>query len=67
MDEPKIEDNGGRRLKKDRRTADLDPVSEKRKGQDRRCWSDRREDEDDPVIRITGDERRKAYRDVDIV
>ena len=54
-------------MKKDRRTADLDPVSEKRKGQDRRCWSDRREDEDDPVIRITGDERRKAYRDVDIV
>ena len=67
MDKNKINDQGGRRQKSDRRSNDaLDSVAEKRDGENRRCDPDRREDHD-PVIRITGDERRKAYRDIDIL
>ena len=67
MDDDKIKDSGGRRQKRDRRSdAPVDPEAEKRDGKDRRRGSDRR-DEPDPVIRITGDERRKAYRDIDIL
>jgi len=66
MENKKIEDKGGRRLKVDRRShISFDPVLEKRKAEDRRCGSDRRY-EDDPVIRITGDERRKVFRDIDL-
>ena len=67
MDDDKIKDSGGRRQKRDRRSdATVDPEAEKRDGKDRRCGSERR-DEPDPVIRITGDERRKAYRELDIL
>lgn len=67
MDDKKINDKGGRRQKSDRRSKDsLDSEAEKRDGKDRRGDPDRR-DEPDPVIRITGDERRKAYRDIDIL
>ena len=63
MNDDKIKDKGGRRWQDDRRTGDAsDAVLGKRRGRDRRRGSDRR-DGDDPVIRITGDERRKAFRD----
>jgi hypothetical protein len=42
------------------------PVLEKRAGQERRNGPDRRRTPD-PVIRITGDERRKALRELDII
>ena len=65
MDDKELKDKGGRRLKGDRRSGtSVEPVSENRKGKDRRDGSDRRDDHD-PVIRITGDERREAYRDID--
>lgn len=64
MNDDKIKDKGGRRWKDDRRNSvSLDSAQEKRKGRDCKCGGDRRDDED-PVIRITGDERRKAFRDI---
>jgi hypothetical protein len=42
------------------------PVLEKRAGSERRNGLDRRRTPD-PVIRITGDERRKALRELDII
>ena len=66
MNDSQIKDKGGRRQNGDRRTpSSVEPVSEKRKGNDRRCGSDRR-DNPDPIVRITGDERRKAYWEIDI-
>ncbi len=66
MNDNQIKDKGGRREQVDRRTpSPVAHVSEKRKGKDRRCGSDRR-DSPDPIIRITGDERRKAFWDIDI-
>ena len=57
-----INDNGGRRSGYDQRIYRYPgPVLEKRKSRDRRNQSDRRK-EKDPVLRIVGDERRKAMR-----
>jgi len=55
-------DQGGRRhLTKRRDHLPERPVLEKSASQDRRSGQDRRR-KPDPVIRITGDERRKALR-----
>ena len=60
-------DKGGRRLLFMRRSLILaGPVLEKRAGPERRNGLDRRRTPD-PVIRITGDERRKALRELDII
>ena len=60
-------DKGGRRFIFKRRShMPLEPVLEKRAGQERRNGLDRRT-APDPVIRITGDERRKALRELDII
>ena len=62
-----MNDKGGRRLLFMRRNRMLaGPVLEKRAGQERRNGLDRRRTPD-PVIRITGDERRKALRELDII
>jgi hypothetical protein len=54
-------DKGGRRSKKDRRyRAYFGPVLEKRAGQNRRSGHDRRKFRN-PIIRITGDERREVF------
>jgi hypothetical protein len=64
MNDDKIKDKGGRRQKDDRRTGvSFASIPEKRKGLDRRGGRDRR-DVEDPVIRITEDERREAFRDI---
>ena len=56
--------NGGRRTLKDRRYyIHLGPVLEKRRGKDRRNGFDRRKVRD-PVLRIIGDERREAMRNL---
>ena len=56
-------DKGGRRSQHDRRTqAYWSPVLEKRSGRHRRSGFDRRRFKD-PIIRISGDERRKVLRD----
>lgn len=58
-------DNGGRRLSLNRRWhRHAGPVLEKRAGQERRSGLDRRR-MPDPVVRIIGDERRKALREMD--
>ena len=58
-------DKGGRRSLYDRRLqADWGPVLEKRSGRHRRSGFDRRRIKD-PIIRITGDERRKVFQDFD--
>ena len=60
-------DKGGRRYPfKRRNTIPAGPVLEKRAGQERRSGQDRRRIPD-PVIRIIGDERRKALRELDIL
>ena len=60
-------DKGGRRLLFMRRShIPAGPVLEKRAGQERRNGPDRRRTPD-PVIRITGDERRQALRKLDII
>ena len=60
-------DNGGRRFTYKRRGhSHAGPVLEKRAGQERRNGLDRRRTPD-PVIRITGDERRKTLRELDII
>jgi hypothetical protein len=60
-------DQGGRRhLPKRRGQLPARPVLEKRASQDRRSGQDRRRNPD-PVIRIIGDERRKALRELDTV
>ena len=57
-------DNGGRRTLEDRRySIYLGPVLEKRRGKDRRNGLDRRQIRD-PVLRIVGDERREAMRNL---
>ena len=59
-------DKGGRRyLTKRRSHFPARPVLEKRASQERRTGQDRRRNPD-PVIRITGDERREALRKLDI-
>ncbi len=59
-----IKDDGGRRSLSDRRHhVHLGPVFEKRRGKDRRSGFDRRKVED-PMIRIIGDERRIALRNL---
>ena len=57
-------DNGGRRTLEDRRYyIHLGPVLEKRRSKDRRNGFERRQVRD-PVVRIVGDERRKALRNL---
>ena len=57
-------DKGGRRFPTQRRSRlPVKPVLEKRTLQERRSGLDRRSNPD-PVIRITGDERRLAFRDL---
>ena len=57
-----VTDRGGRRSTTDRRLVEyFGPVLEKRTGRKRRTGYDRRRFED-PIIRIAGDERRKAFR-----
>jgi hypothetical protein len=57
-------DNGGRRTLEDRRYYfHLGPGLEKRIGKDRRNGFERRQVRD-PVVRIVGDERRKALRNL---
>jgi hypothetical protein len=57
-------DNGGRRTLEDRRYyIYVGPVLEKRRGKDRRNGFERRQVRD-PVVRIVGDERRKALRNL---
>lgn len=57
-------DKGGRRFPSQRRgQLPKKPVLEKRALQERRSGLDRRTNPD-PIIRITGDERRKAFRDL---
>ncbi len=57
-------DNGGRRTLEDRRYyIYVGPVLEKRRGKDRRNGFERRHVRD-PVVRIVGDERRKALRNL---
>ncbi len=57
-------DNGGRRTLENRRYyIHLGPVLEKRRGKDRRNGFDRRKVRD-PVLRIIGDERREAMRNL---
>jgi len=59
-------DKGGRRFHSKRRDhLPARPVLEKRDRQERRTGQDRRRNPD-PVIRITGDERREALRKLDI-
>ena len=58
-------DQGGRRYRfKRRNTIPVGPVLEKRAGEERRSGHDRRRNPD-PVIRIIGDERRRALREMD--
>jgi hypothetical protein len=58
-------DKGGRRYPSQRRRRlPAKPVLEKRTLQERRSGRDRRTNPD-PVIRITGDERRQALRELD--
>ena len=58
-------DKGGRRLHfKRRNQIPAKPVLEKRAGLERRNGLDRRR-KPDPVIRIIGDERRRALREMD--
>jgi len=60
-------DKGGRRAVSIRRShSPVRPVLEKRASQDRRNGLDRRRNPD-PVVRITGDERRKALRELDSI
>ncbi len=60
-------DKGGRRyLFKRRNTIPAGPVLEKRASEERRSGQDRRRNPD-PVIRIIGDERRKALRELDTI
>ena len=57
-------DNGGRRTLENRRYyIHLGAVLEKRRGKDRRNGFDRRKVRD-PVLRIIGDERREAMRNL---
>ncbi len=57
-------DNGGRGTLEDRRYyIYVGPVLEKRRGKDRRNGFERRQVRD-PVVRIVGDERRKALRNL---
>ncbi len=57
-------DNGGRRTLEDRRYyIHLGPVLEKRRCKDRRNGFDRRKVQD-PVLRIIGDDRREAMRNL---
>ncbi len=59
-----FKDNGGRRTLEDRRYyIYLGPVLEKRRGKDRRNGLDRRTVRN-PVVRIIGDERREALRNL---
>lgn len=60
-------DKGGRRFPSQRRSrTPARPVLEKRASQERRSGQDRRRNPD-PVIRIIGDERRKALRELDTI
>ena len=60
-------DQGGRRFPSQRRGfLPARPVLEKRASQERRSGQDRRANPD-PVIRITGDERRRAFRELDFI
>jgi hypothetical protein len=62
-----MKDKGGRRFRFKRRSdISAGPVLEKRAGRERRSGLDRRRNPD-PIIRITGDERRKALRELDII
>ena len=64
MNIQEFRDNGGRRTLENRRYyIHLGPVLEKRRGKDRRNGSDRRNVRD-PVLRIIGDERREAMRNL---
>ena len=64
MNSSKYQDNGGRRFRCKRRfRLPSGPVLERRRGKDRRCRIDRRKVRD-PAIRIVGNERRKALRDL---
>jgi hypothetical protein len=57
-------DKGGRRFPSQRRSRlPIKPVLEKRTLHERRSGQDRRTNPD-PVIRITGDERRRAFREL---
>jgi hypothetical protein len=58
-------DNGGRRTEDRRYYLHLGPVLEKRKVKDRRTGFERRQVRD-PVIRIVGNERRKALRNLSL-
>ena len=62
---PKKDQGGRRHLTKRRSYSPVRPVLEKRDSQERRAGQDRRTNPD-PVIRITGDERREALRKLDI-
>lgn len=65
MKPPLKKDNGGRRFGLNRRWhRHSGPVLEKRAGQERRSGLDRRRIPD-PVVRIIGDERRRALREMD--
>lgn len=60
-----MKDKGGRRyIYKRRNQIPARPVLEKRTADERRSGLDRRRNPD-PVIRIIGDERRKALRELD--
>jgi hypothetical protein len=64
MNIQEVRDNGGRRTLEDRRYyIHLGPVLEKRRGKDRRNGFERRQVRD-PVLRIVGDERREAMRNL---
>ena len=59
-------DNGGRRNLTDRRSyVHLGPVLEKRWCKDRRDGIDRRKNQD-PIVRIIGNERRKSLRNLSL-
>ena len=65
MGPPLKKDKGGRRFGLNRRWHRYaGPVLEKRSADERRSGLDRRRNPD-PVIRIIGDERRKALRELD--
>jgi len=67
MQPPPKKDKGGRRFPSQRRGClPARPVLEKRASQERRSGQDRRRNPD-PVIRISGDERRKALRELDTI
>ena len=67
MQPPLKKDKGGRRFPSQRRShLPARPVLEKRASQERRSGQDRRRNPD-PLIRIIGDERRRALRELDTI